>query len=43
MEIFIILFFFRIDPLRRSVWLGVKQAHLPDGYFFVGHLANFPG
>jgi hypothetical protein len=28
-EIFII-FFFRIDSLR-SVWLGVKQVHLPDG------------
>ena len=29
--IFIIYFFFRIGPLRRSVWLGVNQA-LPDGY-----------
>jgi hypothetical protein len=39
MEIFITLFFFRIDPLRSSVWLGVKQAPLPDGYLFVGHVA----
>src|SRR5687767_220864 len=37
--IFIILFFFRIDPLRRSVGLGVNQAPLPDGYLFVGHVA----
>src|SRR5215217_8254663 len=43
MEIFIIDFFFRIDPLRRSVWLGVKQVRLPDGYPFVGHLAIFSG
>jgi hypothetical protein len=42
MEIFIILFFFRIDPLRR-VWLGAKQAPLPDGYLFVGHVAIFSG
>ena len=41
MEIFIMLFFFRIDPLRSSVWPGVKQAPLPDGYPFVGHLAIF--
>jgi hypothetical protein len=41
MAIFIMLFFFRIDPLRRSVWLGVKQVRLPDGYLFVGHLAIF--
>src|SRR5919112_3314629 len=39
-EIFIIFFFFRIDSLRRSVWLGVKQVRLPDGYLFVGHVAN---
>ena len=31
MEIFIMLFF-RIDPLRSSVWLGVNQVRLPDGY-----------
>jgi hypothetical protein len=43
MAIFIILFFFRIDPLRRSVWLGVKQVRLPDGYPFVGHVAIFFG
>jgi hypothetical protein len=43
MAIFIIDFFFRIDPLRRSVWLGVKQAPLPDGYLFVGHVAIFSG
>src|SRR5215211_3733722 len=41
MEILIILFFFRIDPLRSSVWLGVKQAPLPYGYLFVGHVAIF--
>jgi hypothetical protein len=41
MEIFIMLFFFRVDPLRRSVWLGVKQAPLPDGYLLVGHVAIF--
>jgi hypothetical protein len=40
-EIFIIRFFFRIDPLRGSVWLGVKQVRLPDGYLFVGHVAIF--
>ena len=43
MAIFIILFFFRIDPLRSSVWLGVKQVRLPDGYLFVGHVAIFSG
>jgi hypothetical protein len=43
MEIFIILLFFRIDPLGSSVWLGVKQVHLPDGYPFVGHVAIFSG
>jgi hypothetical protein len=42
-EIFIILFFFRIYPLRSSVWLGVKQAPLPDGHPLVGHLAIFFG
>jgi hypothetical protein len=42
-EIFIIVFFFRMDPLRSSVWLGVKQAPLPDGYLFVGHVAIFSG
>jgi uncharacterized MAPEG superfamily protein len=41
MAIFIIYFFFRIDPSRSSVWLGVKQARLPDGYLFVGHVAIF--
>jgi hypothetical protein len=41
MAIFTILFFFRIDPLRGSVWLGLKQVHLPDGYLFVGHVAIF--
>jgi hypothetical protein len=41
MEIFIINFLFRIDLLRRSVWLGVKQVRLPDGYPFVGHVAIF--
>ena len=41
MEIFITLFYFRIDALRSSVWLGVKQAPLPDGYLFVGHVAIF--
>jgi hypothetical protein len=41
MVIFIMLFFFRIDPLRSSVWLGVKQVRLPDGYPFVDHLAIF--
>src|SRR5215207_8644886 len=40
-EILIIFFFFRMDPLRSSVWLGVKQAPLPDGYLFVGHVAIF--
>jgi uncharacterized MAPEG superfamily protein len=39
MAIFIIYCFFRIDPLRSSVWLGVKQVPLPDGYVFVGHVA----
>src|SRR5215203_3893673 len=43
MAIFIIRFFFRIDPLRGSVWLGVKQVRLPDGYPFVGHVAIFSG
>jgi uncharacterized MAPEG superfamily protein len=43
MEIFIIVFFFRIGPLRSSVWLRVNQAPLPDGYHFVGHVANFSG
>jgi hypothetical protein len=43
MKIFIIDFFFRIGPLRRSAWLGVKQARLPDGYSFVGHIAIFSG
>jgi hypothetical protein len=43
MEIFIILFFFRIYPSRSSVWLGVKQVRLPDGYPFVGHVAIFSG
>ena len=43
MEILIILFFFRMDPLRSSVWLGVNQAPLPDGYLFVGHVAIFWG
>src|SRR5215204_2965716 len=37
-EILIIFFFFRMDPLGSSVWLGVKQALLPDGYLFVGHV-----
>ena len=41
MAIFIILFFFHIDPSRSSVWLGVNQAPLPDGYLFVGHVAIF--
>ena len=41
MEIFIIDFFFRMDPLRSSVWLGVKKAPLPDGYLFVGQVAIF--
>jgi hypothetical protein len=40
MEI-LIIFFFRIDQIRSSVWLGVKQVHLPDGYLFVGHVAIF--
>jgi hypothetical protein len=40
-EIFIICCFFRIDPIRSSVWLSVKQVHLPDGYPFVGHVAIF--
>jgi uncharacterized MAPEG superfamily protein len=39
--IFIIHFFFHIDPLRSSVWLGVKQVRLPGGYPFVGHVAIF--
>jgi hypothetical protein len=43
MEIFIILFFVRIEPLRCSVWRGVKHAHLPAGYLLVGHVANFSG
>jgi hypothetical protein len=43
MAIFIIRFFFRIDPLSGSVWLGVKQVRLPDGYPFVGHVAIFSG
>src|SRR5215204_2448908 len=43
MAIFIMLFFFRIYPLRSSVWLGVKQMRLPDGYLFVGHVAIFFG
>jgi hypothetical protein len=42
MEI-LIIFFFRMYPLRSSVWLGVNQAPLPDGYHFVGHVANFSG
>ena len=29
--IFFTLFFFRIYPLRSSVWWGVKQVPLPDG------------
>jgi hypothetical protein len=37
----LIIFFFRMDPLRSSVWLSVKQAPLPDGYLFVGHVAIF--
>jgi hypothetical protein len=41
MEIFIIDFFFRIDSLRSSVWLGVKQVRLLDGYPFVGQVAIF--
>jgi hypothetical protein len=41
MAIFIMLVFFRIDPLRSSVWPGVNQAPLPDGYPFVGHVAIF--
>jgi len=40
MAIFII-FFFHIDPLRSSVWLGVKQVCLPGGYPFVGYVAIF--
>src|SRR5919107_2120337 len=40
MAIFIIVFFFRIDPLRSRVSLGMEQAPLPDGYLFVGHVAN---
>jgi hypothetical protein len=39
----LIIFFFRIGPLRSSVWLAVKQAPLPDGYLFVGHVAIFFG
>ena len=41
--IFIIDCFFRIGPLRSSAWLGVKQARLPDGYSFVGHVAISSG
>jgi hypothetical protein len=41
MAIFFTLFFFRIYPLRRCVWLGVNQAPLPDGYPLVGHVAIF--
>jgi hypothetical protein len=41
MAIFFTLFFFRINPLRRSVWLGVNQAPLPDGHPLVGHVAIF--
>jgi hypothetical protein len=41
MKIFIILFFICMDPLRSSEWLGVNQAHLPDGYLLAGHLAIF--
>src|SRR5215211_270774 len=40
MVIFIMLFF-RIDPSRSSVWPGVKQVRLPDGYLFVGQVAIF--
>ena len=40
-EILIIFFFFRIGPLRSSVWPGVKQVRLPDGYPFVGQVAIF--
>src|SRR5829696_10421063 len=40
-EIFIMLLVFRIYPSRSSVWLGMKQARLPDGYLFVGHVAIF--
>jgi uncharacterized MAPEG superfamily protein len=43
MAIFIILFVFHIDPLRSSVWPGVKQVRLPGGYPFVGHVAIFRG
>jgi hypothetical protein len=39
--IFIMLFFFRVYPLRSSVWPGVKQVPLPDGYLFVGYVAIF--
>jgi hypothetical protein len=41
MAIFFTLFFFRICSLRSSVWWGVKQAPLPDGHLFVGHVAIF--
>jgi hypothetical protein len=41
MAIFFTLFFFRIDPLRSSVWLDVNQAPLPDGHPLLGHLAIF--
>src|SRR5687768_17602594 len=41
MAIFFTLFFFRMDPLRSSVWLSVNQAPLPDGYPLVGHVAIF--
>jgi hypothetical protein len=41
--ILIIVFFSRIDLSRSSVLLGVKQAPLPDGYLFVGHVAIFSG
>ena len=40
-EILIIFFYFRIDAFRSSVWLGVNQAPLPDGYLFVGRVAIF--
>src|SRR5919107_439890 len=39
MAIFIIYCFFRMDPLRGSVWLGVKQVRLPDGHLLVCHVA----
>src|SRR5215204_4312409 len=43
MAIFFIFYLFRIDQIRSSVWLGVKQVRLPDGYLFVGHVAIFSG